>query len=399
MLAGIAQQCFLNEYVWPVSPIERDTIANLESGLAKQLTTDAEIPSSWVAAVGSYKPLHKQAYAQRLQSLEWQQPVDAVIRMQITEPFEETDLSSGIPNVTPITGEVSSLVRSQYEENPFPRWSTLPVQGEAISLAGHLKRLFPHLTPAEREQPESPKLLVAGCGTGLIPNYFAKHIAQSTVTALDLSLSSLAYAKRKTIELGIHNIEYIHGDILKLHMLNRQFDHINCYGVLHHMEDTETGWRALKDCLRPGGTMEIGLYSKIARRPVSRAHEFIRERGYRPTPEDMRQCRQDIIDRSDDELLYTITNAPDFYSMSEFRDLVFHYQEHFLTLPQISNMINTLGLQFLGFVFQDPTVIPRYKKMFPHDTGLRSLELWDKFETENPMTFASIYDFWVRKPA
>ena len=55
--------------------------------------------------------------------------------------------------------------------------------------------------------------------------------------AIDLSISSLKYAKRKTKELGIENIEYIQHDILDLKNLNRKFDIIECAGVLHHMND------------------------------------------------------------------------------------------------------------------------------------------------------------------
>ena len=39
------------------------------------------------------------------------------------------------------------------------------------------------------------------------------------ILAIDLSISSLKYAKRKTEELGIENIEYIQHDILDLKSL------------------------------------------------------------------------------------------------------------------------------------------------------------------------------------
>ena len=181
-------------------------------------------------------------------------------------------------------------------------------------------------------------------------------------------------------------------------MLDKQFDHIDCFGVLHHMEDPLGSWRSLVDCLKPGGTMSLGLYSEIARSNVKRAREIVGERGYQPTSADMRKCRHDIIGMKDDALLQTIIQDADFFTMSHLRFLLFHYDEYSLTLPEIEKMIEQLGLQFLGFIFEDSTVIPRFRAMFPQDTKMNSFDLWEQFEKENPAVFAGCYSFWVRKP-
>ena len=55
------------------------------------------------------------------------------------------------------------------------------------------------------------------------------------MTAVDLSFSSLAYAKRKTDELGSVNIDYLQADILNLRQMGKEFDIIESAGVLHHM--------------------------------------------------------------------------------------------------------------------------------------------------------------------
>ena len=64
-----------------------------------------------------------------------------------------------------------------------------------------------------------PKVLIAGCGTGQQSVYAASLYKNSKILAIDLSISSLKYAKRKTEELGIENIEYIQHDILDLKSL------------------------------------------------------------------------------------------------------------------------------------------------------------------------------------
>ena len=70
----------------------------------------------------------------------------------------------------------------------------------------------------------SPKILVAGCGTGQHSIETAYRFSGCKVTAVDLSLSSLAYAKRKTSEMKLNNIDYIQADILNLALLGKKFD-------------------------------------------------------------------------------------------------------------------------------------------------------------------------------
>ena len=58
-------------------------------------------------------------------------------------------------------------------------------------------------------------VLIAGCGTGqqLVSKTSYEN---SRILAVDLSLSSLAFAKRKMQELNHSNVEFLHGDILNL---------------------------------------------------------------------------------------------------------------------------------------------------------------------------------------
>ena len=99
----------------------------------------------------------------------------------------------------------------------------------------------------------APQVLVAGCGTGSHAIIAAHRFRGARVLAVDLSLSSLTYAKRKTRELGVTNIDYAQADILRLGGIARSFDVIESVGVLHHLDDPFAGWRILLSLLRPGG--------------------------------------------------------------------------------------------------------------------------------------------------
>src|SRR5262249_25063749 len=152
-----------------------------------------------------------------------------------------------------------------------------------------------------------------------------------------------------------------HADITKVRSIGRTFDVVLSTGVLHHLEDPIAGLGELLSVLRPGGFMRLGLYSERARRSVVAARQFIAEHGYASDAEDIRRCRQDLIARG--KQFEALTNAADFYTTSECRDLLFHVQEHRFTLPQISKMLKNAGLTFIGFAI-DSTILKEYAARF-----------------------------------
>jgi len=202
---------------------------------------------------------------------------------------------------------------------------------------------------------------------------------------------------RKTKEFGITNIEYAHADILKLGGITRTFDIIACDGVLHHLADPFMGWRILLSRLRPGGFMHLGFYSRFARRYVIKARAFIAARGYGSTPEDIRRVRRELAALAGAEEFKSLCRFSDFYSSSECRDLLFHVQEHCLTLDQIESFLSESSLRFIGFEL-DPQILHQYRTRFAADPAGINLRNWARFEADNPDTFAGMYQFWIQKP-
>ena len=211
---------------------------------------------------------------------------------------------------------------------------------------------------------------------------------------MDLSRASLAYAQRKTNELGITNIKYLQADILNLKKIEQEFDIIESAGVLHHMEEPKAGWRVLADLLKPGGLMSIGLYSELARHHISKTREEIKLKGIGTSENEIRQFRQSLIERNNDNHLH-FTKFRDFFSLNEVRDLLFNVQEHHFTLPQIQHCLHELGLKFCGF--KDTNIVSRFKHSYGKSSDACDLSLWHQFEEQNPHTFAGMYQFWCQK--
>jgi SAM-dependent methyltransferase len=292
--------------------------------------------------------------------------------------------------ITPIDDGISVAVRAQYEENPYPRWVTLP-STDTDTIEALSSRLLP--SQDVRIRPRPVPVLIAGCGTGRQPISFARVYTDSQILAVDLSLSSLAYAARMTARFGIVNITYRQADILKLGSLDARFALIECCGVLHHLDDPVAGWRELVDLLEPDGLMRIALYSEKARHAIQGAKDFARQEKFPATPEGIRGCRHAIMQLAEGHPARRVLTWSDFFSLDGCRDLIMHVQEHQFTLPRIEQCLDQLGLQFLGFECATQTS-NRFREMFPDGEANTNLRAWDQFEDVYPETFVGTYCFW-----
>ena len=392
-IISLAEQCWLNEYLYIRSAKE----VNIIDKLKQKIENDKEVNELEIVIYASYIPLNssKNIIDKLINYKSSNLLFNDLISLQIKDPLKEKELVKSIKSLTKVVDPVSKKVQEQYEEHPYPRWRFIK--------KNLIKNYFEHLNidinPNKikyNNKFDNPNVLIAGCGTGSHP-IATTRFKNSDILAVDLSLTSLAYAKRKTEEFGYKNIEYLHADILQLNKLNKKFDIIESSGVLHHMKEPIAGFKVLLDILEPHGFLKIGLYSKIARSNITEIRKYIKDRNYRGTSNDIKVFRQDIINDKVSPQIKKIINSRDFYSISTVRDLLFHVQEHQFTIPQISKILEDLNLEFLGFVFQGPLIKKEYSKFFPEDKKNTSLDNWYEFEKKNPTTFSGMYQFWVRK--
>src|SRR5688572_22697646 len=198
VMLAVAHQFFNTEYVFDETAEERERVDRLRHSLGSLHS---------YAAYAAYRRLDDA-------NLDGT-PLASLARRQVLEPREERRLAATIPAMAGAQGRVSAAVQAQYEANPYPRWV----------------RMQQHFAAAPRAQ-EVRSVLVAGCGTGQHAIATARRFPGARVLAVDLSLASLAYAKRKTAELGLGNIDYRQADLLGLAGIEQRFDRIECSGVL-----------------------------------------------------------------------------------------------------------------------------------------------------------------------
>ena len=388
---ALALQCFTNEYIYDECENEKKAVELLEVSIEQSLLKGKQPSSQAILCLASYRPLNKYKWCGLLVG---NNQIHQVLTRQVKEPLEELQIKSNIFILGAVNDDISVKVRAQYEEHPYPRWVKigLPLTPEPINKIAAKSRI--KLFDDTICNKSAPNILIAGCGTGQHPISTAVRFKNSHVLAIDLSLSSLAYAQRKTEELGVTNIDYMRADILSLRKLKKQFDIIESVGVLHHMRDPMAGWQVLVDCLKDGGLLKVGLYSDLARREIIEIRKDINQSGIGSTDAEMKSFRKALISEKKD-YFQRVKSSRDFYSMSELRDLIFHVQEHRFTIPQIKDCLNKLGLRFCGF--NTKGLIEQFCKSNTAEWDLYDLDKWQTFEVSNPNSFAGMYQFWCQK--
>ena len=192
----------------------------LESSVQQKFFEGKQPSPQTVLCLASFKSLNEYDWCDLL---EVTSDLEDVYKRQVLEPAEEQKLKLEMKILNDITDGVSSKVRDQYESNPYPRWVNLGLNIEGSSIEAMAKDARLRITLNSISKVNAPKILIAGCGTGQHSIGTATKFKNSQVLAIDLSLSSLAYAKRKTEELAIKNIDYMQADILDMKRLTKNW--------------------------------------------------------------------------------------------------------------------------------------------------------------------------------
>ncbi len=390
-LISLSMQCFLNEYIYDKSKDEIQKINKINERIINNLRENKKISDLDILCLSCYEPLTNFSWSNKIK---FSDRLKEIFELHLNHNKIEKQITESIKSISKFKDKVSIKVKKQYEENPYPRWENLGLSIEPRNIKDVINDSDLNLDLKKITNSKNPKILIAGCGTGQHAITTASKYKNSKILALDLSLKSLSYAKRKAKELKINNIDFIQGDILDLESIDRKFDIIESVGVLHHMDDPFKGWKILTSCLNDDSLMLIGLYSEKARKHITQIRNKINKLKLQTNYKNIIKFRKDLIEDNNDQWNY-IKSSPDFYTVSGVRDLLFHVQEHQFTISKIKKYLDKLELIFLGF--EDKLVIENFKINYSDKDDLFNLDKWEEYEKSNPRIFAGMYQFWCQK--
>ncbi len=388
-IISLAEQLFFNEHIFSTKKSELSLVNKIEQKVLKK----KKICELSILVISLYKPLfslnsiHNKLGQYKSKSIEF----NNFLKFVYIDSKVENRLKDRIQTPSKIKNKISKSIKTQYEENPYPRWRYTSVVEEK-----EFKYFLSKMKGNKSNNKVSkPKILIAGCGTGHQVVQYAG-IKNSKIDAIDLSQRSLSYAYRKTIELNIQNVNFFNMDILDVGILKKKYDLIICSGCLHHMDKPSVGLKSLINVTKKNGLIYIGLYSTLARKSILQIRNYIKEKKMSANKENFFKLRNRIIS-SNYEDYKKISRSIDFFSLSRFRDLVFNFKEHTFNLNQIKKMIIKNKLEFLGFDRLNNNTISSFRNMFPDENSELNINFWNKFESVYPDTFSSMYNFWLMR--
>lgn len=290
-----------------------------------------------------------------------------------------------------VADETSKTVQSFYIDNPYPKYKSVVLNSQSIEqlFAGYGKTLS-----------SSPKVLIAGCGTGRQAIQVAMANPAVQITAIDLSPASLAYARLSAQRFELTNITFKVLDILDVATLGQTFDYIVSTGVLHHMASPKAGLNRLSGVLNHEGMMLLGFYSEVARKELPLLKDQILQRlGVDEsdlTRDDIRRWRAGLTEQDKKQLWLQVS---DFFSLSGIMDLLFHPQQAEYELPALEKMLGKAGLKF------EQMMNPSFgMALYGQQIGQMlqtnpqpSLNDWHELEQQCPHCFIDMFNFFVSK--
>jgi SAM-dependent methyltransferase len=105
--------------------------------------------------------------------------------------------------------------------------------------------------------PPGSCVLEAGCGVGAQTVTLARNSPQARITAIDISASSVAQAKKTVETAGLTNVEVRQEDLFHLPFAQESFDHVFICFVLEHLPSPAEALQVLKGLLKPGGSITV----------------------------------------------------------------------------------------------------------------------------------------------
>jgi SAM-dependent methyltransferase len=171
-------------------------------------------------------------------------------------------------------------VRAFYNAAPFPGYPPNDSLSWLRARAG--RSAFARLL--DDSIPGDARIVEVGCGTGQTSLYLAR--ADRQVVALDLSREALKLGAAAARRYGIDSIAFVEADLNRLPLRDGVFDVVYSSGVLHHTPDPRAAFARIARAVRPGGTIVIGLYNRVARLPLRARRLVARLTGNRWVPFD-----------------------------------------------------------------------------------------------------------------
>ncbi len=111
------------------------------------------------------------------------------------------------------------------------------------------------------------RILDLGCGSGKITAEIARRVPKGDVIGVDSSSDMIAFASKNLDPASQPNLHYETADIRRLTFCE-EFDLIVSFNALHWIPEQEEALRSIRSAMKPGGSAQLRLVPKGARKSL-----------------------------------------------------------------------------------------------------------------------------------
>ncbi|MEM1426440.1 MAG: class I SAM-dependent methyltransferase [Cyanobacteria bacterium P01_H01_bin.130] len=313
------------------------------------------------------------------------------------------------------TQETLAAVQGLYDTYPFPPEPILDEPPPGYNWRWNWNAAYAFCAGRKPDN-QSPRILDAGCGTGVGTEYLLHLNPGANITAIDLSSGALDVAQERCNRSGkpgdSDRLTFRHMSLYDADQIPGEFDLINCVGVLHHLPDPIRGIKSLAQKLAPGGIMHIFVYGELGRWEIQLMQEAIAlvrscesDRAPKNPYQDGVQIGRTLFDALPEHSALA-RREKERWAMENtkdecFADMYVHPQEVDYNVNTLFELINASGLDFLGFsnpkiwtldrlIAKAPDLIQRTQQLSERDR-YRLIEILDPGSISH-------YEFFLARP-
>jgi 2-polyprenyl-3-methyl-5-hydroxy-6-metoxy-1,4-benzoquinol methylase len=158
--------------------------------------------------------------------------------------------------------DITSRVRSFYEENPFPNYDGVEDFGQLVKKG----QSNPFTATLLDSIGYNKLILECGCGTGQLTHFLQCN--NNHVLGIDMSLSSLSLAMGHKNSNQLARASFAQMNIFNLALRDQSYDVVISHAVLHHTYDAHKAFKQIARKVKLGGIIMVGLYNWYARVPT-----------------------------------------------------------------------------------------------------------------------------------
>src|SRR4028119_2417571 len=301
--------------------------------------------------------------------------------------------------------DISAAVQRLYDTYPFPPEPLLDEPPPGYNWRWNWLAAYNFCT-GQKPLRQNIAILDAGCGTGVGTEYLVHLNPEASVVGIDLSAGALEVPTERCRRSGAERVEFHHLSLYDAQQLDREFDLINCVGVLHHLPDPIRGIQSLAAKLAPGGLMHIFVYAELGRWEIQLMQKAIallqrnQQGDYRDgvqvgrhlfsaLPENNR-----LVKREKER--WSLENQRD----ANFADMYVHPQEIDYNIDTLFELIDASGLEFIGFsnprYWQLERLIGKNPELIERSQQLSDRQRYRLIELLDPEV--SHYEFFLGRP-